>query len=96
MNPFLYPALIVLILCGISTAASTTVPIWGGLLIAPIWITAGWMLAAIAMASLTGTGGRGAAITSAVLVAWVAYSAWKIRRRRSGDSKARAATGSTR
>jgi hypothetical protein len=31
-----------------------------------------------------------------VLVAWVAYSAWKIRRRRSGDSKARVATGSTR
>jgi hypothetical protein len=79
MNPFLYPALIVLILCGISTAASMSVP-WGGLMVAPIWATAGWMLGAIAMASLTGTGSRGAAITSAALVAWVAYVMWTIRR----------------
>ena len=96
MNPFLYPALMVLCLCGISTAGALALPLGGlhgfaPLLIAPVWITAGWMLAAIALASLTGTGGRGAAITSAVLVAWIAYVMWKIRR-----SRVKTATGSTR
>jgi hypothetical protein len=81
MNPFLYPALIVLCLCGLSTAGAMSIP-WGGLIIVPVWITTGRMLAVIALASLTGTGGRGAAITSAVLVAWVAYVLWKIRQPR--------------
>lgn len=72
MNPFLYPALIVLILCSISTVGSLAIP-FGGMLIIPVWVTAGWMLAAIGLASLTGTGTRGAVITSAALFAWMVW-----------------------
>jgi hypothetical protein len=76
MNPFIYPALIVLCLCGLSTAGALALlgdlHGFAPLLIAPVWITAGWMLAAIALASLTGTGARGAVVTTVLMIACVA------------------------
>ena len=65
MNPFLYSALIILCLCGTSTVPllisyrrDRGLPMAGleFLLIYPIWAVSACMLAAIALASRTGTG----------------------------------------
>lgn len=65
MNPFLYPALIVLCLCGMSTVPllisyrrDRGLPMAGleFLIIYPVWTVSACMLAAIALASQTGTG----------------------------------------
>jgi TRAP-type mannitol/chloroaromatic compound transport system permease small subunit len=75
MNPFLYPALIVLILCGLSTASAKTLlaeksEVAADLIVLPVWFVAGSALSAMALASLTGKG------VGATLPAGIALGFW--------------------
>lgn len=78
MNPFVYPALIVLCLCGTSTVLlnkkgeeTRGLEGLGKFLTASVWTIATCMLASIGLAATTKTGGRGAIVTTVLLIACV-------------------------
>lgn len=77
MNPFVYPALIVLCLCGTSTVPLVVGDKSGfeSLILHPVWIVSACMLAAIALASQTGTGVGPALVGGLVLGLALAF-AW--------------------
>lgn len=84
MNPFLYPALLVLCVCSIATrkirqpgdAAQRGT---GPAVTMSVWAIAACMLASVGMAATTGTGNAGAIVTSAVLVAFLTCLAYATR-----------------
>jgi hypothetical protein len=86
MNPFIFPALMVLCVCSVlterilSSAGLDQTGIVGALFAIPmtatVWTIAACMLASIGLGATTGTGARGAVVTtvvSALLVAYVIY-----------------------
>jgi hypothetical protein len=72
MNPFLYPALLVLFAFSGMSSLLMSSPM-GGLVLLPLLGMTASMLAAIGLASLTGTGGRGAVAVTVLLVAYVMF-----------------------
>ena len=72
MNPFLYPALLVLFAFSGMSSLLMSSPM-GGLVLLPLLGMTASMLTAIGLASLTGTGGRGAVAVTVLLVAYVMF-----------------------
>jgi hypothetical protein len=72
MNPFLYPALLVLFAFSGMSSLLMSSPM-GGLVLLPLLGMTASMLTAIGLASLTGTGGRGAVAVTVLLVASVMF-----------------------
>ena len=88
MNPFLYPALIVLFaFSGLSAMIMSSPSPMGGLVLLPLLGMTASMLTAIGLASLTGTGGRGAVAVTVLLVALVAYVIYMFRYEKFGDAE---------
>jgi hypothetical protein len=95
MNPFIFPALLVLFaFSGLSAPFMNTM---GGLVLPPLVGITACMLSSIGLAATTGTGTRGAIVTTVLLVACVACVIFLMisSERRSRERRAkRAAAGS--
>ena len=87
MNPFIYPALMVLCVGSIMTRQLDS----GGT--PSVWAIAACMLASIGLAATTGTGTRGAIVTTVLLAACVAcvIFLWSSSEKRSRERRLRRA-----
>ena len=89
MNPFIFPALIVLCVCSVLTAwiARTAESDRNGIgavfaisVTASVWTIAACMLASIGLGATTRTGARGAIVTTVVSTVLVAYVIYRLRK----------------
>ena len=87
MNPFIYPALLVLCVCSVATRQIRRRPGdtgsapggTGPAITASVWAIAACALASVGLAATTRTGNPGAIVTSAVLIACLTCMAYATR-----------------